>query len=281
MRIRNKYNVDASDQMLSLLNRIGLPYKKLINFNLPTLQFHIYDDDCRKAEIDANLIGWNLIIPELVFSKEEYENAEWYRFMPKYDRVSSCDSPLTYSYFCKKTDGTIDYDSTHLHQVGYYRLDKKPNWSKGLCILSSEGNYDHKWFTNDTTREYLEQMNIQGFHFDPVIHGRSEQPLLDIWQVKFDDMLSEDALVLGKEYGIQSVISCISCQEKRYYVCPQTYQLCLYKECLKDKDVYMTQAVFGQGYGYRMVVGSKKLYQAVTESSLSKCFNIHPIKLIK
>jgi hypothetical protein len=124
-------------------------------------------------------------------------------------------------------------------------------------------------------------MNVQGLHFDPVIHGRSEQPLLDVWQVKFDDMLSEDALVLGKEYGIQSVISCISCQEKRYYVCPQTYQLCLYKECLKDKDVYMTQAVFGQGYGYRMVVGSKKLYQAVTESSLSKCFNIHPIKLIK
>ena len=70
----------------------------------------------------------NMLIPEVTFSKTEYEEAQWFRFMPKYDRIPSCESELVYSYFCQKPNGTIDYDSHHLRQIGTYRLRHRPRW---------------------------------------------------------------------------------------------------------------------------------------------------------
>ncbi|MBQ8407311.1 MAG: hypothetical protein IJY39_00455 [Clostridia bacterium] len=281
MRIKIRYNAEASPKIISLLDQLGVPYKLSTLFNPPTIRFYLYDNDIRKEKIESQLSGWNLILPELVFSKSEYENATWYRFMPKYDKIPSCESSLTYSFFCKNADGNIDYDSTHMHQIGYYRLDKTPRWSGEKCIWSATGNYNHKWFTNDETRSFLEKIDVTGLRFDPVIANHTGQPLANIYQIAFEHVLPEDSLVIGKAYGINSIVSCDSCREKRYYVCPHTYQLCLYEEYLGDQDVYMTQAIFGQGYGYHMVIGSKKFYRIMKDCALDKCFNIHPIRTIR
>lgn len=280
MRINNKYSVESSPQIIALLDQLEVAYKRLNCFNTQILQFYLYDNDERKKEIDTNLIGWNLIIPELNFSKAEYENATWYRFMPKYDKIPLCESELTYSYFCKDVDGTVDYDSTHKHQIGNYRLNKTPKWPNDKCILSAEGNHDHMWFTNDKTRSFLDSVDINGLRFDPVIGDCNGRPLANTYQIVFEYTVPEEAIVHGNEYGISSIVPCPNCGEKRYYVCPQTYQLCLYQKYLGDKDVYVTQAVFGQGYGYRIVIGSKKFYKLLKENGFGKYFRIHPIKVI-
>lgn len=280
MRIMNKYSVDLSPKLLSLLDQNGIPYKLSTNFNPPIISFHLYSDDIRKDEIEAQLTSRNLVIPELIFSKSEYENATWFRFMPTKDKIPSCESPLTYSYFCKKADGTVDYDTTHRHQIGYYRLSKTPRWQNEKCVLSAEGDYNYIWFTNDATRTFLERMDIRGFRFDPVLCERDGQPLADIYQIMFDHTMPEEAIAPGKEHGIRSVVTCDSCGEKRYYVCPHTYQLCLYNKYLGDQDVYITQSTFGQGFGYHIVIVSKKFYRVIKENALDKFFKIHPIKVI-
>ena len=255
MRIKNRYSVDATKELIALLDQNSIRYEVSTLSSPAVLHFYLYDDDSRKTEIEQHIASWNMLIPEVTFSKTEYEEAQWFRFMPKYDRIPSCESELVYSYFCQKPNGTIDYDSHHLRQIGTYRLRHRPRWPSPQCILSSEGN--------------------------PVIHERSGQSIADIHQIIFDYDLPEEALVLGKENGITSIVSCESCGEKRYYVSPRTYQLCLYGGYLGDHDVYVTRATFGQGYGYRMVIGSKNFYRFIKENKMAKYFDVHPIKVIR
>ncbi len=279
MRIRNRYSVESSKEIIELLEQLNIPYKNSTVFNPPIIQFLLYDDDPRKENVDERLTRWTMIIPELLFSKSDYENAIWYRFMPKFDKIPSCENDLTYSYFCKKDNGTVDYSSPHRHQIGYYRLNKKPFLpNNDKCIFSSEGNYDEMWFTNDVTRAAFECSNIRGIHFDPVLREQDDHPWSNIQQIMFDKTIPEEAIVMGKENGIKSIVTCESCNEKRYYVSPQTYQLCLYNEYIGENDLYVTQATFGQGYGYNMVIGSKKFYRFIKENNMVKLFNIHPIK---
>jgi hypothetical protein len=280
MRIKNRYSVDATKELIALLDQNSIRYEVSTLSSPAVLHFYLYDDDSRKTEIEQHIASWNMLIPEVTFSKTEYEEAQWFRFMPKYDRIPSCESELVYSYFCQKPNGTIDYDSHHLRQIGTYRLRHRPRWPSPQCILSSEGNHDHEWFINDTTRKLFEDADICGLRFAPVIHERSGQSIADIHQIIFDYDLPEEALVLGKENGITSIVSCESCGEKRYYVSPRTYQLCLYGGYLGDHDVYVTRATFGQGYGYRMVIGSKNFYRFIKENKMAKYFDVHPIKVI-
>lgn len=281
MRIKNTYSVRTTPQLVSLLEQLGISYKVLELFQPALVQFRLYDDDIRKKEIEAQLTDQRLIIPEAIFTKSEYEEATWYRFMPKYDKILTSDSTLTYSFFCKNSDKTTNYDSIHKHQIGYHRLSKSPRWPKEICILSGEGNYNQRWFTNNATRALLESTDISGLRFDPVLSEKNDQQIADAWQIVFENTLPEDSLVLGKEYGIRSVVTCENCGEKRYIVCPHTYQLHLYDEYLNDQDIYMTQAAFGEGYGYHIVIGSKKFYLFLKETALDKYFNIHPIKTMK
>lgn len=277
MRTRNRYCVKSSKELISLLDQLKIPYKVFIDM---TLIFYLYKDDPLVDKIDAYITGCALIIPELLFSKAEYENATWYRFMPKCDKIPSSDSNLTYSYFCTKEDGMVDYDSTHQRQIGYYRPEKKPRLPQNdKCIMSSEGNYDHMWFVNDVTRDFLECSDIHGIRFDPVLGKRNGQPFPNIHQIVFENIIPEEAIVLGKEYGVTSVVPCDSCHEKRYYVSPQTYQLYLYDKYIGDSDLYITEATFGQGYGYRIVMGSKKFYHLIKQNNMTRFFRIHPVKI--
>lgn len=282
MRIKNQYSAEVSPALTSALEKHKIPYKEISTFDSPIIKFTMYSDDGRRTEVEAELSFWNMIIPELVFTKSEYEKATWFRFMPKYDKISPCDDgALTYSCFCKKADGTVDYDSTHQHQIGQFRLKKTPRWMGERCILSAEGNYDHEWFTNEATRQLMEGAGLSGFSFDSVLSERDGQPLSNVYQIVFENTLPEVAIVLGKEHGINSIVPCESCGERRYYVCPQTYQLCLYDKYLGEQDVYMTQSIFGQGYGYHIVVGSKRFYSFIKENGLDKYFRIHPVRLIE
>ena len=281
MRIKNQYSAESSPTLISALEKYKIPYKTITTFDPPLIKFTLYSDDSRRADIETELSSWHMIIPELVFTKAEYEKANWFRFMPKYDKVSPSDDEQTYSYFCKKADGAVDYDSTHKSQIGRFRLSKTPRWMGEKCILSAEGNYAHEWFTNDTTRQLMDGAGLCGFTFDSVLNVRDGVPLYNVYQIVFENALPEDAIVLGKEHGINSIVPCESCGEKRFYVCPQTYQLCLYDKYLGEQDVYMTQAVFGQGYGYHIVVGSKRFYNFIKENGLDKYFRIHPVKVIE
>ena len=281
MRIKNQYSAESSPTLTLALEKHKIPYKTITTFDPPIIKFSLYNDDSRRTEIETELSSWNMIIPQLVFTKAEYENANWFRFMPKYDKVSPSDDEQTYSYFCKSTDGTVDYDSTHKHQIDRFRLSKTPRWMGEMCILSAEGNYDHEWFTNDTTRQLMEGTELSGFCFDSVLNVRDGEPLPNVYQIVFENTLPEDAILLGKEHGINSIVPCESCGEKRYYVCPQTYQLCLYDKYLGEQDVYMTQAVFGQGYGYHIIVGSKRFYHFVKDNGLDKYFRIHPVRVYR
>ena len=280
MRIKNSYRVELSEQFIKLLEELDISYEILYIFTPPIIQFVLFNDDARKKDIDSHLPPWHIIIPKLIFSKSEYEDATWYRFMPKYDKIPTTDSSLTYSFFCKYSDGTVNYNSTHKRQIGYYRLSQSPRWPKKVCILSGEGNYNQKWFTNDITRALLENSGIRGLRFDPVFMEKKDLQLANTWQIVFQSALPEESLVIGKEYGIKNVISCESCGEKRYYVCPQTYQVCLYNRYLGNQDAYITQATFGDGYGYNIVIGSKYFYMFLKKNSLDKYFNIHPVNTI-
>lgn len=281
MRIRNRYNVESSSQIISSLDQMKIPYKLLTAFNPKMVQFYLYNDDIRKKEIETHLGKRNMITSELVFSKAEYEKANWYRFMPKYDKIPLCDSDLTYSYFCSKRDGSTDYNSSHRHQTGYCRLSKAPRWPNEKCVLSAEGDYNYIWFTNYATRSLLERADINGLRFDPVIAEVDEHLFENIYQIVFKNLIPEEAIALGKDFGVTSIYTCTSCQERRYYVSSGTYQLCLYEQFLENnKDVYMTKAVFGQGYGYHIVIGSKRFYRFVKDNDLDKYFKIHPVKLL-
>lgn len=279
MRIENRYGVDASEELIDLLEENRIQYKLSNVSKPPRLYFYLFEDDPHRIGIERLCAG-SLIIPSLVFEKSEYEQAQWYRFMPKYDKVPSCESELTYSYFCRRKDGTRDYDTIHLHQIGPYRLNKKPKWPCENCILSSVGNYDHEWFTNESTRNLLECSNVHGLRFDPVMRDRDGTPLEDIYQIRFNYELPEEALVIGKENGIRSIIICDNCGEKRYNVSPYTYQICLYNKYLGEQDIYVTQAVFGQGYGHQIVVASKKFYQTIKDNNMERFFKIHPAIIV-
>ena len=280
MRIKNTYSDKSSPQIISLLDQMGVSYKVLPLFNSVLVQFQLFDDDIRKNEIETHLSEQHLIIPQAIYSKSEYDNATWYRLMPKYDKIATSHSAKTYSFFCKKADGTIDYDSTHKHQIGYSRLERAPQWPKEICIHCAEGNYNQRWFANDATRTLLESTDISGLRFYPVFMEKNDRQIAGSWQIVFENTLPEDALVLGKEHGIKSIVACESCGEKRYNVCPQTYQLCLHEKYLGNQDTYVTQATFGEGYGYRIVVGSKKFYLFLKENALDKYFNIHPVLIV-
>ena len=86
--------------------------------------------------------------------------------------------------------------------------------------------------------------------------------------------------MLGKENGIDSIVSCDRCREKRYYVSPQTYQLCLHDGYIGDDDIYVMKAIFGQGFGYHMVIGSQNFYHFLKANDMLKYFNIHPVKIL-
>ena len=277
MYIKIRYCVEATPSLLGVLDSSKVRYKLSSIFDSPQAIFYLRSDDIRKSKIEREITSVASIIPQLVFSKMECGSADWVRLMPKYDKISFDETDLTFSYFCKGVNRT----SSHAHQIGLYRLKRNPKWAHEMMILSAEGNHNQKWFVNNKTRDFLKSQRVTGVSFDDVLSSKNELPLSDVHQVRFDCTIPEEAVALGKEYGIDSVITCETCGEHRYYVNPHTYQLCLYEAFLGDKDAYVTEAVFGQGYGYRIVVVSKRFYKILKENDLIKCFSVHPVKVLK
>ena len=264
MKIYKRYAVEASNEIIEFLRQHNIKYRKIYQNHLDN---HIVFD----TDISDNTFPsarYSCLFEYGVYSKEEYDNAEWLAFRG-YDKLSICQNRRTKAY------------SEHRYtQVGDYIFSRQPRWTSKYQILAEEGT-PSVMFCSTTVKALLETQTSD-IYFRCVC-DKSGKVYDNFYQIQFKTVLPTEAFVFkGPEFG----------EEREATVCeyddgiiisvrnPTLFVPKIKRSFLDGKDAVVSESIWGPGIGHPMCFCNQRIYQIMINNGLDKCLNFTPIELL-
>lgn len=244
----------------------------------------------RKFFLNVDAASSVPIIKEAVFQKatilyswqfdpRELENAEWFLMESRCGKIDSADDTYTFAYSCAK--GVDVFGVEHYHhkrQIAPYCLRRTVKWNNKHNIYSDTNGGTHTFFCSSVAKEAFEQQ-LGGIEFVPVLSVKDKCPVSDVYQICVLHHLPSEAVILPKGVTFEK---CPYCGEKRIYFEHAGLDYIFLKKGFLDKgiDIYETEDLFGWGFGYPLVVISRKMYLLLTETLRERTLHFTPISAL-
>lgn len=244
----------------------------------------------RKFFLNVDAASSVPIIKEAVFQKatilyswqfdpRELENAEWFLMESRCGKIDSADDTYTFAYSCAK--GVDVFGVEHYHhkrQIAPYCLRRTVKWNNKHNIYSDTNGGTHTFFCSSVAKEAFEQQ-LGGIEFVPVLSVKDKCPISDVYQICVLHHLPSEAVILPKGVTFEK---CPYCGEKRIYFEHAGLDYISLKRGFLDKgiDIYETEDLFGWGFGYPLVVISRKMYLLLTEALRERTLHFTPISAL-
>jgi len=244
----------------------------------------------RKFFLNVDAASSVPIIKEAVFQKatilyswqfdpRELENAEWFLMESRCGKIDSADDTYTFAYSCAK--GVDVFGVEHYHhkrQIAPYCLRRTVKWNNKHNIYSDTNGGTHTFFCSSVAKEAFEQQ-LGGIEFVPVLSVKDKCPISDVYQICVLHHLPSEAVILPKGVTFEK---CPYCGEKRIYFEHAGLDYISLKRGFLDKgiDIYETEDLFGWGFGYPLVVISRKMYLLLTETLRERTLHFTPISAL-
>lgn len=244
----------------------------------------------RKFFLNVDAASSVPIIKEAVFQKatilyswqfdpRELENAEWFLMESRCGKIDSADDTYTFAYSCAK--GVDVFGVEHYHhkrQIAPYCLRRTVKWNNKHNIYSDTNGGTHAFFCSSVAKEAFEQQ-LGGIEFVPVLSVKDKCPISDVYQICVLHHLPSEAVILPKGVTFEK---CPYCGEKRIYFEHAGLDYIFLKKGFLDKgiDIYETEDLFGWGFGYPLVVISRKMYLLLTETLRERTLHFTPISAL-
>lgn len=244
----------------------------------------------RKFFLNVDAASSVPIIKEAVFQKatilyswqfdpRELENAEWFLMESRCGKIDSADDTYTFAYSCAK--GVDVFGVEHYHhkrQIAPYCLRRTVKWNNKHNIYSDTNGGTHTFFCSSVAKEAFEQQ-LGGIEFVPVLSVKDKCPISDVYQICVLHHLPSEAVILPKGATFEK---CPYCGEKRIYFEHAGLDYIFLKKGFLDKgiDIYETEDLFGWGFGYPLVVISRKMYLLLTETLRERTLHFTPISAL-
>lgn len=244
----------------------------------------------RKFFLNVDAASSVPIIKEAVFQKatilyswqfdpRELENAEWFLMESRCGKIDSADDTYTFAYSCAK--GVDVFGVEHYHhkrQIAPYCLRRTVKWNNKHNIYSDTNGGTHTFFCSSVAKEAFEQQ-LGGIEFVPVLSVKDKCPISDVYQICVLHHLPSEAVILPKGVTFEK---CPYCGEKRIYFEHAGLDYIFLKKGFMDKgiDIYETEDLFSWGFGYPLVVISRKMYLLLTETLRERTLHFTPISAL-
>lgn len=244
----------------------------------------------RKFFLNVDAASSVPIIKEAVFQKatilyswqfdpRELENAKWFLMESRCGKIDSADDTYTFAYSCAK--GVDVFGVEHYHhkrQIAPYCLRRTVKWNNKHNIYSDTNGGTHTFFCSSVAKEAFEQQ-LGGIEFVPVLSVKDKCPVSDVYQICVLHHLPSEAVILPKGVTFEK---CPYCGEKRIYFEHAGLDYIFLKKGFLDKgiDIYETEDLFGWGFGYPLVVISRKMYLLLTETLRERTLHFTPISAL-
>ena len=244
----------------------------------------------RKFFLNVDAASSVPIIKEAVFQKatilyswqfdpRELENAEWFLMESRCGKIDSADDTYTFAYSCAK--GVDVFGVEHYHhkrQIAPYCLRRTVKWNNKHNIYSDTNGGTHTFFCSSVAKEAFEQQ-LGGIEFVPVLSVKDKFPISDVYQICVLHHLPSEAVILPQGVTFEK---CPYCGEKRIYFEHAGLDYIFLKKGFLDKgiDIYKTEDLFGWGFGYPLVVISRKMYLLLTETLRERTLHFTPISAL-
>lgn len=244
----------------------------------------------RKFFLNVDAASSVPIIKEAVFQKatilyswqfdpRELENAEWFLMESRCGKIDSADDTYTFAYSCVK--GVDVFGVEHYHhkrQIAPYCLRRTVKWNNKHNIYSDTNGGTHTFFCSSVAKEAFEQQ-LGGIEFVPVLSVKDKCPISDVYQICVLHHLPSEAVILPKGVTFEK---CPYCGEKQIYFEHAGLDYISLKRGFLDKgiDIYETEDLFGWGFGYPLVVISRKMYLLLTETLRERTLHFTPISAL-
>lgn len=213
------------------------------------------------------------------FTPQEIADAQWYLMESRNGKIESADDEYTFTFGCLKGRdelGTAHY--RHKWQKAPYCVRKDVKWNGKHQIYGDNAGGLHTFFCSEHAKGILQE-NVSGLEFFSVLRTDDRTPMADAYQLRAVQFLPNEALILPSDAYVEV---CPQCGEKRFMFSHSGLDyICLKKEYISDDcDIYETEDFFGWGFGYRLVIVSKKMYLLLAEKLKERGLTFTPIKVL-
>lgn len=218
----------------------------------------------------------NLTMPAPIvfaeFTNEEIDSAQLLVVRPARHSVDITNSKTAYEYSCRWETSNGWSRANHMTQKDIFKI-KKELPMKTSAAFSFEATGTAELFSDSRVLKLVKDNALSGFVFEKVFIKKgvfSE----NTYQLKSTNIIAKEKICRGK--GEKSEL-CGFCGREQL-VPNKTYQLHL-KGTPDDytEDMYMTEAVFGQGVDYPWYVISRRFYCLLKDNKLAGKLNVCPV----
>ena len=269
------YYIPFSARIEDMLIEHNIAYQKDSSWD-DHLKFEFYKENAPWEKIKDILPPPN--VTEFVFSKKELEQAKWLTMRSTNMKFDSMNEK-TIRYYCPNNVQQKVKSGFHEEQFLPFEFSTV-KWKNNNHFYSSyTGGYEII-FCDDYAKNILQENNISGIRFDPVLKFKKGIPLENVSQLVFENILGEDALILDKEV---TPLFCPTCGKKKYSY-TRNFRLTIQESCLdEDMDCYATPCIFSLGNSYGIspyLIVSQKIYTVLKEAELIRNLKFEPIILV-
>ena len=238
------------------------------------MAFDVYNDENYYTDL-VSFAKNGLFIEFAEYSKEEIESASWLIMKSRCGKISTSNDNYTFKYDCPWEKDHERFD--HQTQIREYIFDKKIVWKPKNNFYSDDSGDYSTIFCSEYARRIISE-NVNGIGFRNVLRKSTMKPRDDIFQLTFRDRLPHEALILPENI---ITITCKNCCKTQYrFTQANNFSIKVRSAYLERKtDAYITEDLFGEGFGYRLIIVSSKVYKVIADMKERNIVFI-PIELV-
>ena len=209
------------------------------------------------------------------FTNQELMEAEYLTVIPVVQCVEIMNTQEAFLYACKRRAflGREKYE----HREQIEKLEVKSRSLPRQTFLFSEATGSTEIFGKRTFRDIVQRENISGIQFLPVLDTKSKEERNGLFQIRANQTVEASKIIVDKDIKVKK---CPVCGKLRY-ICGQDHLLTI--NCYSTdlgSDFYQTEAIFGEGFGYRYYIISNQLYRLLLKYGLNKNLRFEPVELL-
>ena len=211
---------------------------------------------------------------DVVFSKEDLENANWYLFEVIRLDIQSSDSDYTYEYSCPY-DTVTGIRYRHVKQVNYCVSKRTPKWKNNYNFCADNYGDYYEIYCSDIAKKMIKNRDIVGIDFWPVVNKKGE-PTENVSQLVYKHTLSVNSF---KFIGKYREFVCPTCGYVQYpFDIPGEDNVRLLTETIpRGIDAFVADFQMCAGQGRYPVIVSKKVYNLIAKEMKEKHVRFTPI----
>jgi hypothetical protein len=258
MKLKHQISFNNVTEIERKISQMGLNFKLVDGLVGRLVQLTIYNHDHRWLELKKVLSDFEIeYITFTEFEKRDYHEAEWYLLEA---REAAFPEPQENFNFLNITYDLKDF----CENCGVGAVQKEPFKIKGtpkqkLDVFCLNWVFDEV-FIKENVKITLQEMNISGGIFNPVIHSKLGQPIEELYQLKVDSILEGglNPYNCTLEECNHHQTKATSIKYNRPLIGGLTFNEDIFP---KDKDIVKTDEWFGSGKeSHRLILCSKKIF---------------------